>query len=651
MIYFRQKYFTAFLSGLFFLIPGTVFSEEVAPDDAHLLPAVNVVAQQASTTTVVDQEDIEGKRAAVVFDVLENQPGMNVVRRLGMTGAGLSRLTIRGNGGVGPAGIQVYVDGRPDATVSFAHPTPSAMGLAETQYIEVIHGPSPVLHGSGKTGVVNIITADPEPGLHGFLEMSYGSFNTHENFARVSSAGDKGFVRLSVSDRGTDGDNPNSEASVESINFKGKYIFNDQWDATFTAAQNEDDFDVFNEFFVPGPFTDPRTDRLALIQTVYDFTINADYGDVVSSLKFFHDDLDPTSQVLDGSEERADVSEQGLRFKTTWAASKQTNIIAGIDYLKAEADNSPVLPPFGGPTLTNPVPRVHEELDEKSIYVFADHSLSNTVLVSGGLRHTDHSEAGTVQSSELGILYSPAVSNADSALYNTTYRARVTQGYQAPTLQQLFGVYRAGRTGPANPNLDHETIQQFEVGFNKTFEKGNFDIVLYTQQGDDLIEFPAKPPPPPADILNSIDYSNKGIEAKLHYTLTNNWHTMLGLTVADFEQETNRFLRVPEKTVDVGVTYKRSIKKTNDFSATLVARYAKDTFDVAPVAQFPPTTPNGPRVQLDDYFVADLKLNYDINKKVRVFLGIDNLTDEEYELVTGIPASSLSAYAGVAVTF
>ena len=648
---FRQQYSSIFFLGIIFLAPGTAFSEEASSDTYQQVPTVTVVGeeQRANTTTSLNREEIEAKRSAVAYDALDYQPGLNIVRRLGMTGAGLSRLSIRGNGSVGPAGIQVYVDGRPDATVSFAHPTPSAMGLAEAEYIEVIHGPSPVLHGSGKTGVVNIVTADPEPGLHSFLELSYGSFNTQENFARVSSAGDKGYVRLSVSDRGTDGDNPNSEVSVKSFNLKGKYKFNDTWDATFTAAQNEDHFEVFNEFFVPGPFTDPRTKNLDLTQTVFDLTFNADFGNAVSSLKFFHDDLDPKSQVLDGTEQRADVSEKGFRFKTTWAASKQTKVITGIDYLKAEADNSPVLPPFGTPKLTIPRARVSEELDEKAIYVFADHAVSDSVAVSGGLRHTNHSEAGDVQSGELGIVFTPE--------NGTTFRARATRGYQAPTLQQLFGVFRGGRKGPANPNLDHENIKQIEIGFNKAFPKGDIDLVVYKQKGDDLIGIPAvrkrpTPPPPglpPLEIQNDVSYSNHGIEAKLHYELTNNLKTMLGITIADFDQDTNRFLRVPEKTVDMGITYKHSIKKKDDLSVSLFGRYASGAVDVAVVPQFP-LTPNGPQVDLGNYFVADLKINYHVNDNLKVFFGIDNITDENYALVTGIPSTSLGAYAGISLT-
>ena len=298
---------------------------------------VTVQGERADTATILNRQEIDTKHAPVAFDALDKKPGLNVVRRLGSTGAGVSRLSIRGNGSVGPAGIQVYVDGRPDATVSFAHPTPSALGLADVESIEVIHGPSPVLHGSGKTGVVNITTADPEPGFHAFLQSSYGSFDTSENFGHVSYAGKNGYVRVGGSYRRTDGSNPDSDALVRNMNFKGKVIFNDVWIWNFQQHGILTNLKYSGNFLFPVPSLIHVLTELNLTQTVFDFTVNANFGNVVSSLKFFHDDLDPKSQVLDDPEKRANVTEKVFGLKRPGPLLKQTNIIAGIDYLKAEA--------------------------------------------------------------------------------------------------------------------------------------------------------------------------------------------------------------------------------------------------------------------------------------------------------------------------
>ena len=409
---------------------------------------------------------------------------------------------------------------------------------------------------------------------------------------------------------------------------------------SFTAGVNEDKFDVFGSFFVPGPFTDPRTESLDLTQTVFDLKLTADFGDVVSSLLFFYDDLNPRSQILDGSEDRADVTEEGLRFKTSWSVSDKTNLIGGVDYLRAEAETSPVLPPFGGPGLAIPRAKIDESLRELGIYLYADHSLSRFVSLNGGVRFTDHSEYNSEESGELGILWRPTGGESGRFFSGTTFRARATRGFQSPTLQQLFGVFRAGQTGPANSELDAEIVKQYEIGLNKTFYRGSFDLVAYIQDGEDLIGAPATPPPPPPNIQNDVDYKNEGVEARLHFVPTENWDTTFGVTYADYEE---RFLRAPHNTVDLGVTYKHSFRNKNDFSISLFARYADEIFDV------PVTPPNSARVELDDYFVADLKLNYRVTNAARLFLEIDNLTDEDYELVVGIPAPSISAFAGFAL--
>ncbi len=611
-------------------------------DDVSRLDTVTVQGRnQTATVTVIDIDrgEIEAKHSPTAFDALKNKPGLNVTNRLGLTGSGLSRLSIRGNGVVGPAGIQVLVDGRPDATVSFAHPTPSALSLQDVERIEVIHGPSPVLYGSGKTGVVNITTADPERGFHGYIEGSLGSFDTTENFGGVSYGGERGFVRASGSYRSSDGDNPTSSALIKSINLKGGYQFNDIFSGTTTFGINEDSFEVFETFFVPGPFTDSRTTSLDLTQTVFDLTLNADFGKVQSSLKFFYDDLDPVSQVLDPPEKRALVNEKGFRFKTIIDASDSTNVITGVDYLHAKAENSPFPPP--PPLLTVPQARVRETLSELGIYAYLEQSLSQSLSFTGGLRITQHSVSNSVTSAEAGITWIPVQNNVDNLLNETVFRARATRGFQAPTLQQLYGVFRGGRGGPANPGLDAEILKQYEVGFNKPFSKGNLDVVVYVQDGEDIIELPAAPPP--SDILNNIDFANRGIEARLHFYPTINWETTLGISVADYENNNTRFLRVPEKTLDFSVTYHHSFQRHHDFSINLAGRIARDTLDI-PVG----TTTT---VNLDNYFIADLKANYHVNKYARAFFQIDNITDEEFEFVSGIPVNGLGVSGGVRLEF
>ena len=650
----RNRFLSVIAAWWLSAVSAAVLAQEPAPTEnptpvageAPLLETVEVTAasqaSRADTVTIVGREEIEQQHVSVAYDAMENKPGLHVVRRLGLTGSGLSRLSIRGLGTVGPAGLQVLVDGRPDATVTFAHPTPSALSLQDAAYVEVIHGPSPVRHGSGKTGVVNIVSRPPPPGASGYLEASYGEFGTTENFFRAANATEDGYLRLSGSYRKTDGHIADSKAEVKSLHVKGGYKLNDAWDIALGAGVNKDKFDVFGSFFVPGPFNDPRTRGLDLTQSTVDLTLTGRGEKSTTSFGVWFDDLEPVSQVLDPGEDRAKVNESGIRFKTTRLVSQQTSLTLGLDALRAKVENSPVLPPFTGSGLAIPRARISASSTEVAPYFFAEHQVSRFVTVNGGMRVTDHSEYGVEPSGELGLIWRPAGGERDHKLQHTAFRLRATRGFQSPTLQQLFGIFRGDIAGPANPNLKPEIIKQFELGVNQAFANWGFDLVVFRQEGEDLISTPGTPPPPPPDIQNSGDFANTGTEIKLHVKPYDTLMLHVGVGVHDLEDQ---FLRTPHATLDVAATSWHTLRRTNDFSISIVGRYAKDIFDI------PESPPGSARTRLDNYVVTDVKFNYQVSESSRVFLSVDNITDEKYQLVAGVPMPPRSVFGGFAVEF
>lgn len=622
--------------------PSEERKDEEERPPVHLTP-IHVLAPSYDnlvTTTVIERSEIELQNSFVAYDVLKHKPGIHSVQRLGFTGSGLSRLTIRGLGAGGPAGVQVFTDGRPDATVSFAHPTPSAMLLADVQTIEVIHGPSPVLYGAGLAGVVNITTAPPERGYSGFYRQSFGEYDTAETALGVAYGGERGYVRVSGTYRETDGYLPALDAKVKNVGFKGGYQLTEHWNVSLSAGVNEDAFGVFGDFSVPGPFTDPRTDSLDLTQTVLDAGAVGTFDAATVSFKVFHDDLEPRSQVLDPGEERAEVSETGIRFRIDWRLADQTQLITGLDYLHAEADNSPVLPPFAGPGLRIPRERRSANLDELGAYAFLHQRINQFLTADGGIRLIDHSEYGFETAEEAGLVWRPAGISDVGTWAGSAFRVRYTNGYQSPTLQQLFGIFRGGVEGPANPNLEPERLRQLELGYNYTGSRWEADIAVFRQEGDDLISRPTTPPPRPSDITNSIEFENYGFEAALAVDATDNLSLFAGVTWLDLELK-DRFVLAPERAFDLGVTYRASFRQADDFALHLTGRYADRIFDVS----------RGKVIELDDYIVVDLHSRLKLTPNVALFVSLDNLLDEEYELVSGIPAPPRTLSGGVRLQF
>lgn len=594
----------------------------------------------AATVTVVSRAEIDRRNAYVAYDALDREPGLHVVRQLGLTGSGLSRLVIRGAGAVGVAGLQVFVDGRPDATVSFAHPTPSALGTETTDRVEVIHGPSPVLYGSGNTGVVNIITETPPPGASGFLKQSIREYGTAETQLRLSQGGERGFLRLSGAYRTTNGYLKGLDANVRNLSLKTGFKLNEVWKVNTEAALNEDHFSPLGPVSVPGPFTDPRTKALDLRQSVLDVSLTGRRERTSTSLKLYRDELDPRSQILDPGERRATISESGVRFRQEWTPSVSTRLTSGIDVLRVMVRNSPVLPPFSGPGLAIPRARVSASLTEAGIYAFAEQRLAPRLSGTGGIRLIRHSQYGFDTAEEASLLWRlsedlPAGNRAGSAI-----GARYVRGYQSPTLQQFFGIFRGGIAGPSNPNLGPERVRQFEMNYLYTRGSWDLDLVGFLQKGTNGITAPANPPPSPPRINNSLTFRTPGVETRFRARAGD--HVMIHAGIAVMHLD-NSFLRAPRRTFDLGTTFSGDLRQPSDLVVHVTGRYAAGIVD----------TPVGgrARIPLRDYKTVDVNTSYRLTSHAEVFLALTNITNEAYQLVLGVPAPPRTLGGGVTLRF
>jgi outer membrane cobalamin receptor len=88
--------------------------------------------------------------------------------------------------------------------------------------------------------------------------------------------------------------------------------------------------------------------------------------------------------------------------------------------------------------------------------------------------------------------------------------------------------------------------------------------------------------------------------------------------------------------------YWPTLLRSREVSISLVTRHASELFDRA-------VAPKSPRVRLDDYFVADVKTRFRVRKGIHSFVELNNITDEEYETVLGIPMPGFAAFAGFSI--
>ena len=158
-------------------------SPAAAPEAGTLLPQVTVSASglqlgsddMATPVSVLEGDELVLRREGTLGETLAHEPGMQSSH----FGAGASRPVIRGMDG---PRVQVLSDGvevQDASTVSPDHAVASEPLLA--RQIEVLRGPSALIHGGGAMGgVVNVLdnkipTAIPQKGYEGSAEVRLGT--------------------------------------------------------------------------------------------------------------------------------------------------------------------------------------------------------------------------------------------------------------------------------------------------------------------------------------------------------------------------------------------------------------------------------------------------------------------------------------------
>jgi outer membrane receptor protein involved in Fe transport len=184
---------------------------------------------------------------AVPNDLLENA-GVQDVKGLeqlapslqtttGQSAATGSSLSIRGVGTAGdnpgfePA-VGVFIDGvfRPRAGVALSE-------LPELERVEILRGPQGTLFGRNTSaGALSIFTAQPEFELGGYVEASYGNYNSYEIEGAITGPVSEQFaLRLDAGYRKRDGfiDDANSSRFINNI---------DRWNVRGQALVDSGDF-------------------------------------------------------------------------------------------------------------------------------------------------------------------------------------------------------------------------------------------------------------------------------------------------------------------------------------------------------------------------------------------------------------------------
>lgn len=219
---------------------------------------------------------------------------------------------------------------------------------------------------------------------------------------------------------------------------------------------------------------------------------------------------------------------------------------------------------------------------------------------------------------------------------NTRLRASYARKLRFASIKNLYD------SDAGNQDLDTETSDNYEIGVSRLLPYGIIaDLALFQNNVEDYIQ---KVEQPSGDDLyeNYDEYRFKGIElflskrfsragASLGYSYMDAENKSEGATFEDLEyRPVHKFTLEGNYAFDFGLIVYASLMYLTD-----------QVYDG-----------DDDQGELGDITLVDLKLEQRIYKQIcSIYLGVDNLFDDDYEESYGFPQAGRTAYAGMEIRF
>ncbi|MBE9638302.1 TonB-dependent receptor plug domain-containing protein [Salipiger mangrovisoli] len=565
------------------------------------------LSRSGVTVEVVTKEDLDQSGETLLADYLARLPGVSVSTNGGI--GGLTYMRIRG---LSSRYVGVYVDGI-DVTDTSAPQIQYDFGTLTTagiSRIEVLKGSQSALYGSEAIGgVVNITTnRATEEGLTQSVEAEYGSYDTRKLGYNLSYLGTRGSFASSLSYIKTDGysaadeDAGNDEADgheATRLSFSGDYALTDTVTVGGAAFWEESTHD-YDEF---GPMDGVTHDeKVEGEQYGARAFARVETGAVSHefSAQIFENDRTDT---YEGSDTDYLGQRSGLGYEGQTELGAAT-LTFGADYMREKFE---VLSAWGDSD---------GDYETFGIWAQADWHLSDKLELVTALRHDDHSEFGGKTTGRISLAYLP---NPD-----LTLRASVGTGFRAPSPYELYS------TGSGDPDLEPETSVSYELGVEQRFGTGFVGATLFRTEITDLIDYNY-----PGYVQIDGDSWTQGVELTGGLQLTDRIDLAGAYTWTDSEdaQTKDRLIRVPLRDLSLSL----DAEVTDGFRAGFTVQHVSGLTDSTG--------------DLDDYTVANMNLRYELSDSAELYLRVENLFDEDYQVVTGYGTSDRAAYFGVRASF
>ena len=583
------------------------------------------LAEIGSSVSVVTKEQIEETGKRQVSEVLEDVPGVTVVRT-GPLG-GLVDVYLRGTK---PGQTLILIDG-----VEINDPMDPTRGFdlshlitENIERIEVLRGPQSTLYGSEAIGgVINIITKKGagKPSLSGFaeggsyttfreavsLQGSYERLDYYGSIARVDSNG------FSAAKGGSERDgyyNTTLMGRVGANLFETSYL-----DTMIRYTDSKTDVDDGGYEDDPNYYQwwQNLTSKIGFEQQLFPWwqhKLSCSYVDIKRKYRDKEDSID----LFDDMKSWYKGDDINAEWQHNFYIKDIDTITAGVEYEQEGGSSSYRLSSY-----VDEFSR--KTIDNWGFYLQNLLRLWDRWFTTVGVRLDDNQDFGSDTNYRIASSYLIKETG-------TQLKGSWGTGFKAPTLYQVYSIY-------GDRNLKAEESSGCDLGIvqNLFTEKLSLGVTYFHNRIKELIDWD----PALWKYQNIGKAITKGVETELYFMPWEVLRIGLAYTYLETKDKANdqELLRRPKNKVSLNVNWKFLEKGNFNVDVVYIGKRADMDFTTFPYN----------RIDLSSYVRVDLFCSYDINEYLQVFGRVDNLFDEDYEEVYGFATPGISGYAGAKV--
>ena len=643
----------------------------------------------SASIIVITEEEIQKTGASTLDKILEKVPSINAQygRFPHPSASSKASISLRG---MGANGTLILVDGKRLSGETESPYEMTRITASMIERIEIVKGSMSTLYGSDAIGgVINIITKKIDKNVS-TLDLKYGSngdgdaVNKNVNFTNRGSVDklrykintsiddttpykiNKSYTQQAINPSSGADLNGNSldnisgnydvtykdEATVKTIGTRLEYDFSDNFTAGLDLSYFTEDREgqyLGNASATSGglitntPVNSEDKNRRIDISSDFKYLINDDLSMNTKVYRSYYKKRNYTDPLtFDGATNTkfsANVTIDTLESDLTYILNDSNIITTGLEYRKETRDSGAINPDASSSEFITKV------VNYKSLFIQDEIEISDTLNAIVGTRYDNISNADNKITLQAGLVKEIAE--------DTSIRANYAQGYRTPDIAELYVVsmyYKgAKRYGSEVINtiktesydLKPEQSQTFELSLSNKYEnlssvftifnnkvKDKIDLVSYNDSSSSTKYYTS-------ENIDQVDI--KGAEVSFDYDL--NKDIDLGLNATYLKTEDESTGKELTYTPDISASFSVNYKITNDLNTNLMLRYIGEQYSNSTNTE-----------QTNNYTLVDLGAQYQINKNIEYYLGVDNIFNKEVDEEIGTNVGSYY-FTGLRITF